>query len=143
MSLQYSVKIENNSAKVLSDFEKAIQKNKIGKCVQIVLKDNEFKIINRSKQLPKSTNEFDIIFKEANNLLLKNYDGRQVRLIGVTLQELKDPEEVVEQMSIFDNFEEIKEKNATRLLIGELNRKMHKSVFKTAGDHLRENKHGS
>ena len=37
-----------------------------------------------------------------------------------------------------DNYEQIKAENETRLLIGELNRQMHKSVFKTAGDHLRE-----
>ena len=34
--------------------------------------------------------------------------------------------------------EQIKEENETRLLIGDLNRQMHKSVFKTAADHLRE-----
>lgn len=114
--------------------------NKVGKSVQIVLKDNEFKVINRSKRLSKHTNKFETIFDEARNLLIKNYDGRPIRLIGVTLQQLKDPDEIVEQLSIFDNYEEIKEQNAIRLLIAELNRKMKGSTFKTAGDYLRENK---
>ena len=118
--------------------EDAQKRGKKGKAVQLVLKDNEFKVINRSKRLNKLTNSFDDIFNTAFELLKDNYDGRPTRLIGVTLQQLKNPKETYEQLSIFDNFEEIKEENETRLLIGDLNRKMHKSVFKTAADHLRE-----
>ena len=119
------------------------RENKKGKSIQIVCKDNEFKVINRSKRLSKLTNDFDDIFKTAMELLKANYDGRPTRLIGVTLQQLQNPKETYEQLSIFDNYDEIKEENATRLLIGDLNRLMHKSVFKTAGDHLREKPNGS
>ena len=115
--------------------------NKIGKTVQLVLKDNEFKVINRSKRLVEASNDADVIYKTAHELLVKNYDGRPTRLIGVTLQQLKNPKQSLEQLSIFDNYEEIKEENKTRLLIGELNRKMNKSVFKTAADQLLENEH--
>lgn len=118
--------------------EDAKKSNKVGKAVQIVLKDNEFKIINRSKQLSKATNKADEIYKVAHSLLVETYDGRPTRLVGVTLQKLQNPHHVVEQLSIFDNFEEIEEQNATKLLVDELNRQMHSSVFKTAGDHLRE-----
>lgn len=118
----------------------AINENKVGKSVQIVLKDTEFKTINRSKRLQKHTNKSETIYETAVKLLENNYDGRLVRLIGITLQNLKDPGEIVEQLSIFDNYEEIKEQNAVRLLIGELNRKMRGSTFKTAGDLLREKK---
>ena len=116
----------------------AQKRGKKGKAVQLVLKDNEFKVINRSKRLSELTNSFDVIFKTALELLKENYDGRPIRLIGVTLQQLKNPKETYEQLSIFDNYEQIKEENEIRLLIGDLNRAMHKSVFKTAGDHLRE-----
>ena len=121
----------------------AQKNNKKGKTVQLVLKDNEFKIINRSKRLSELTNNVDLIYKTALELLKANYDGRPIRLIGVTLQQLVNPKETYEQMSIFDNYEQIKEENQTRSLIGDLNRAMHKSVFKTAGDHLRENPNGS
>ena len=115
--------------------------NKIGKTLQLVLKDNEFKVINRSKRLVEASNDADVIYKTAHELLVKNYDGRPTRLIGVTLQQLKNPKQSLEQLSIFDNYEEIKEENKTRLLIGELNRKMNKSVFKTAADQLLESEH--
>ena len=121
----------------------AKKQNKKGKCVQLVLKDNEFKVINRSKRLPELTNEFEDIFNTAFKLLKENYDGRPIRLVGVTLQQLKNPKETYQQLSIFDNYEQIKEENETRLLIGDLNRAMKKSVFKTAGDHLRENGNGT
>lgn len=117
--------------------------NKVGKSVQLVLKDTDFKTINRSKRLQSYTNESDVIYDVAQKLLSSNFDGRPARLIGVTLQNLKDPGEIVEQLSIFDNYEEIKEQNAVRLLIGELNRKMKGSTFKTAGDYLREKKNAT
>ena len=121
----------------------AQKNNKKGKTVQLVLKDNEFKVINRSKRLSEMTNDVDKIYKTALELLKTNYDGRPIRLIGVTLQQLVNPKETYEQLSIFDDYEQIKEENETRLLIGDLNRAMHKSVFKTVGDHLRENPNGS
>ena len=128
-------------SKEVSDDAK--KQNKKGKCVQLVFKDNEFKVINRSKRLPELTNEFDDIFNTAFRLLKENYDGRPTRLVGVTLQQLKNPKETYQQLSIFDNYEQIKEENETRLLIGDLNRAMKKSVFKTAGYHLRENGNGT
>ena len=128
------------SLEVSKDAQKS---NKKGKTIQLVLKDNEFKVINRSKRLSELTNDVDVIYKTALELLKANYDGRPIRLIGVTLQQLVNPKETYQQLSIFDNYEQIKEENQTRLLIGDLNRAMHKSVFKTAGDHLRENPNGS
>ncbi len=116
----------------------AQKRGKKGKTVQLVLKDNEFKVINRSRRLSGLSNRYDDIFKTAMELLKENYNGKPTRLIGVTLQQLHNPKETYEQLSIFDNYEQIKEENETRLLIGDLNRQMHKSVFKTAADHLRE-----
>ena len=86
---------------VSTDAKKA---GKIGSSVQIVLKDTEFKIINRSKKLSKATNNEEEIYKTACSLLKENFDGRLIRLVGVTLQNLQDPHEIIEQMSIFDNF---------------------------------------
>ena len=116
----------------------AQKRGKKGKTIQLVLKDNEFKVINRSRRLSGLSNSFDDIFKTAMELLKENYNGKPTRLIGVTLQQLQNPKETYEQLSIFDNYEQIKEENETRLLIGDLNRQMHKSVFKTAADHLKE-----
>ena len=122
--------------------DRAKESNKVGYSVQLVLKDKDFKVINRSKKLTKPTNDFMIIFSTAVDLLEANLGDKIIRLAGVTLQNLMDPTEVVIQMSIFDNYEEIKEECAVKLLIGELNRKMKKPVFKTAADSLRDKKYG-
>jgi len=128
-------------AKEVSD--RAKEANKVGYNVQLVLKDKDFKVINRSKKLSKPTNDFKEIFLIATDLLEANLGDKMIRLAGVTLQNLIDPTEVVVQMSIFDNYEQIEEENAAKLLIGELNRKMKKAVFKTAADSLRDNKYGN
>ena len=122
--------------------DRAKEANKVGYNVQLVLKDSEFKTINRSKKLSKPTNDFKEIFLIACEILEENLGDKMIRLAGVTLQNLVDPTEVVIQMSIFDNYEEIKEECAVKLLIGELNRKMKKPVFKTAADSLRDKKYG-
>lgn len=121
--------------------ERAKEANKVGYSVQLVLKDDDFKVINRSKKLNKPTNDFIEIFDIATQLLEANLGDKMIRLAGVTLQNLIDPSEVVIQMSIFDNYDEIKEECATKLLIAELNRKMKKPVFKTAAETLRDKKY--
>lgn len=121
--------------------ERAKEANKVGYSVQLVLKDDDFKVINRSKKLNKPTNDFIEIFDIATQLLEANLGNKMIRLAGVTLQNLVDPSEVVIQMSIFDNYDEIKEECATKLLIAELNRKMKKPVFKTAAETLRDKKY--
>ena len=115
----YSVEELEKPLRKLSDrvSKGAKKQNKKGKSVQLVLKDNQFKVINRSRRLPELTNEFEDIFNTALELLKENYDGRPTRLIGVTLQQLKNPKETYEQLSIFDNYEQIKEENETRFLM--------------------------
>ena len=132
--------IRSLSREVSDEVKKA---GKVGYGVQLVLKesefkDNKFRVINRSKKLSKPTNEFAVIYQEACNLLEKNLGDKVVRLIGVTLQDLVDPSDIKEQLSIFDNFDEVKEEYEVKSLINEFNRKMNKTVFKTAADELKE-----
>ena len=121
--------------------EEAKAKNKIGFNVQIVLKTNEFKNITRSTKLSKPTNDFETIFNEAQILLEKNLNGQEIRLCGVTLQNLIYADDYVEQLSIFDNYDN-EERNATKDLIRELNRRMKKDTFMRASDVLKEKHHG-
>ena len=148
-SLGHSTTLSHNTTDLeeLKDYVRMLSKEvsdevkktgKVGYSVQLVLKDKEFKVTNRSKKLSKPTNDFATIYQEATNLLEKNLSDKEIRLVGVTLQDLIDPHDIVEQLSIFDNFDEMKEKYATQTLINELNRKMKKAIFKTAADELKE-----
>ena len=115
--------------------------NKIGTTVQIIFKDSDFKNFVRSGKLKRNTNEFADIFAKAVSLYETNFESNEdklFRLVGVGLQNLEEPEKKNMQISIFDNFEEIKEECATKLLVSELNRKMNGSIFKTAREALEE-----
>ena len=122
--------------------KEAKEKDKIGFNVQLVLKTNEFKTINRSVKLSKPTNDFETIYNEASILLEKNLNNQEIRLCGVTLQNLIYASDYVEQLSIFDNYDEISEKNATRDLIRELNRRMKGANLMSASELLKEKKRG-
>ena len=82
--------------------KEAIRKRKKGTTVQIVIKDYEFKTINRSITLGTYFNDYETIFNNALKLLDKNFNGTLIRLLGVTLQNLVDEKDIVVQMTFFD-----------------------------------------
>lgn len=124
--------------------DKASASRKLANTVQINFKDDSFRTYNRSRTLDKPTIDRDVIIDSVIRLFEKNYDeNKMIRLIGVTLQNLVDESDAVIQLSIFDDYEKIKEECATTLLINDLNRKLKKNVFKTAGEKLKEDRHGT
>ena len=63
-----------------------------------------------------------------------NYKGNPIRLIGVTLSNLKEKENFFVQMNLFD-MEKVREENATKLLLNELNAKFkNKKIFIAASE---------
>lgn len=113
--------------------QEAQKKKKRGTTVQIVIKYSDFKINNRSKSFSTPFNDFETIYRTALNLFDQNYQGQMIRLIGVTLQNLVNEEDIVVQMTIFD-YQKHEEECATKLLIQEMNRKAHKQLFVRASD---------
>ncbi len=107
--------------------------HKKGQTVQIVIKYSDFKVNNRSKTFPLPFNDFETIYRTALNLFDQNYQGRMVRLLGVTLQNLVNEEDIVIQMTLFD-YQKHEEESATKLLIQEMNRKAQKPIFKRASE---------
>ena len=115
--------------------------NKIGLTVQLILKDNNFKSYVRSSKMKFNSNDFNDIYSQALSIFDNNFlkEGDTLfRLVGVGLQNLEDEKDNSQQMSIFDNFDDINEKYATKLLVHQLNRKMNKGIFTTAGEILKE-----
>lgn len=113
--------------------ERAKRENKLGHTVQIVVKESDFKMHNKSITIDNPTNSYDVIFDESVNLYEKNFKGLSVRLLGVTLQNLIDQKDIAIQMSLF-NYQQHEEENATKLLINELNRKMKKKMLIRASE---------
>jgi nucleotidyltransferase/DNA polymerase involved in DNA repair len=69
--------------------KRLIKKNLRGKTVQIKLRWSDFTTITRQTTLPRTTNEYRVIHKNAEELLNQVWqDGRKVRLVGVGVHKL-------------------------------------------------------
>ena len=113
--------------------ERAIRENKLGSTIQIVVKESDFKVHNKSITFDNPTNDADVIFNIAMNLYDKNFSNMMIRLVGVILQNLINTKDIAIQMSLFD-YEKHEEQSSTKLLINELNRKMKKKVLIRASE---------
>ena len=123
---------------------RAKREEKLGYTIQIVVKsatmnaDSSFKTFNKSQTLDSPTNNKSIIYEKAFELYERNFANLNLRLIGITLQNLIDPKEMAVQMSLFD-YERHEEENATKLLINEINRSLKKPLLKRASEVKKEN----
>ena len=76
----------------------------VGNNISIMIKFNDFKSITRSKKIPEYINQPDKIFMYAWELLLEHYDfSKGVRLLGVSLNDIKKERELKVQLDIFDS----------------------------------------
>jgi len=115
--------------------ERAKREGKVGLTIQIVMRYYNFENVNRSVTLNKPTNNAITIFYEAMKLFDKNYKDEPLRLVGVTLQNLSDEGSLVEQLSLFDDFNE---KSKTELIIELLNEEYDKPPFLRLSDLKRD-----
>ncbi len=104
---------------------RAIKERKLGNTIQITVKDIEFNSHNKSMTIDNAINDEKTIYKVACDLYEKNFLGTNVRLLGITLQNLIDPQDMAIQMTLFD-YETHEEQSKTKLLINDLNRKLKK-----------------
>ena len=112
---------------------RAKKENKLGRTIQITLKDTNFVSRNKSLTIDKPTNDENEMFHYVTKLLDKLFDGKSIRLVGVTLQNLLEPKDVAYQMTFFD-YENAIEESKTKLLINEINRKLDKPLLKRASE---------
>lgn len=106
---------------------RAQNEKKLGSTIQIVIRYYDFTTINRSVTFAKPTNNASFIYNEAMKLFEKNHNGQYIRLLGVTLQNLVDQEDIKTQLSLFDEEKQSK----TETIIALLNDRLDKPVLKT------------
>ena len=112
---------------------RAKKEDKLGHTIQIVVKDQTFKSFNKSLTMNNPTNEWEAIYDVACKLYDKNFNRLTLRLVGITLQNLIDYQDMAVQMSLFD-YSRHEEESATKLLINELNRSLKKPLLKRASE---------
>ncbi len=72
-----------------------------GKTVVLKLKSADFKIRTRSKTLPEPTQLADVIYRVADEMLQKEIDGTQYRLLGVGISSLT-PGDIADHPNMLD-----------------------------------------
>jgi DNA polymerase-4 len=123
----------------LETAEGAASAKKKGKTIQLVVKDKDFKTHDKSLSFKDGTADGETIYEKAKSLYEAHFLGMEIRLIGVTLQNLVDPKKETVQMT-FDNYASYEEMDETKLLVNELNRKMKKPALVVASE---AKKHGN
>ena len=103
----------------------------MGYTVNINIKEANFVNHNKSISLDRPTNDAKVIFKYAMLLYERNFLGINVRLVGVTLQNLVSNKEVAVQMNLFSPEEE---EDKTKVLINDINRGYDKPVVMRASE---------
>lgn len=122
-----SQEIQNLAKKVSN---RAINRNYVGSNISIMIKFNDFKTITRAKKINEHINDEQKIFEYAWDLLLEHYNfDKGIRLLGVSLNDIKKVDTIKEQLDIFKAGENKKQSKARKVL-RELNNKYGKEVVK-------------
>lgn len=82
---------------------RAKSRNYVGNNISIVIRSSDFKNITRSKKISDYIDNTDDIYNNALELVLENYDfSYPIRLLGVSLNNIKKKDNLKVQLDIFD-----------------------------------------
>ncbi len=113
------------SAKVAERLE---VKKLCGSTVSIQIRDADWHNSSRSKTLQNDIYLKDDIFEEAIKLFHKGWDGSPIRLLGVTVSNVRDRKNSAQQLS-FDNYEKFAKQEPIYELIDEIEKKFGKGLI--------------
>lgn len=114
---------------------RAIKRNLISNSISITIKFTRFESITRQTIITKYINDYETILSTAKMLFDANYNGKPVRLLGVSLNNTIERTQYKEQISLFDKVEEPVEnqtKNDINNLINKINDELHMEGVKKA-----------
>lgn len=116
--------------------ERAKNEKLIGDTVALTIKYADFSVISRATKLDDYTNDKEIIYDNILKLLDANYDGKPLRLLGVTLQKLVREENYLRQLTIFDSEAKnsLTKRDEIVTIIKNINQKLGKESLRIAGE---------
>jgi DNA polymerase-4 len=76
----------------------------LGRIISVKLRDSKFRTTIRQRAVPNLMDDEDLIYKMSSALLDENWDGRPLRLVGVSVSGLVASGKA-EQPSLFDSDE--------------------------------------
>ena len=107
--------------------KRAKDKNLISNSIGITLKYSRFETVSRQTLINEYTNEYETIISTVKYLFDNNFDGRPVRLLGVSLNNTINQTKYLKQMNLF---EDIKHKSSNNHIEDFIKNVNHKSNYK-------------
>ncbi len=144
-TFQNDVSDETQIKEILQDLTQHIvarakKRHLVGNNISITMKYSRFESTVRSLSLNDYTNDYEILVSHILILLDRHYDGRPLRLLGVSLNNTINEKKRIKQLSLFDyQKEEPTPKNMTDDLLEKLN-KHHQDSFMRASQLIKNKK---
>ena len=127
-----SIKLKNTLKWLTNTVCNRLEKKQLkAQTFTVQIKYNTFKLVSRSKTIDKAINDSNKVYGIIEDLFDDLVDlSFGVRLLGVGASKLKQYQENLVQMSIFDSFDEVEKDNAINSLIRNLNEDFGSDVLK-------------
>lgn len=118
------------------------EERKLGTSVSIRIKYFDFRNADRSMKIAKPIWKSEDIFHYAMTLFDANWDSQPVRLVGISLSDLKRADEMVSQLDLFN--QDAANKEATGAILYDLNKMANSPhLFVRASDLLKDKANGT
>lgn len=103
--------------------------NYVGKTITVTIKYPNLSSYSKSRTINEYTNNFELIYQESCELFDKLWKHEHIRLLGISVKELKEKQQVHEQLSLFNYQNYVEEERLIRL-VNDLKRKYGDKVIK-------------
>lgn len=118
---------------------RAQKRNLVSNSISITIKFTRFESITRQTIVSRYINDYETILSTAKMLFDANYNGRPVRLLGISLNNTIVKSDYKEQISLFDQTEENQTKDEVSELIAAINANLKgKGVIKASSLHSKK-----
>lgn len=113
------------------------RKDAIGRSVQLMIRYHDRQTVTRSKKLQTYIDSKSDILHVANELLQRHWNLEPIRLLGITLQDVEEKQNIGEQLDLF-TYEKFARKEKLYTTIDELTERYGKGTFKRYNSHKRD-----
>lgn len=113
---------------------RAAKRNLISNSISITIKYTRFESVNRQTTINSYINDYEYILSTAKMLFDAHYDGRPVRLLGISLNNTINKKNYKEQLNIFNSTNDIEKDKDIQTIIENINNKFEKTIVTKASD---------
>ncbi|WLV23503.1 DNA polymerase IV [Aciduricibacillus chroicocephali] len=104
------------------------RKQAAGFGIQLMIRYHDWKMVTRSRTLAHHVNQADDIYQIASDLFRTHWNGEAVRLLGITVQDAMDKNQIGEQLDLF-TYEKAAERETLHKAVEQLKEKYGANLF--------------